>query len=48
MPTEKHEIIRPEKAGVQEGRKTVGDRNFGQSVAIWVPKDARFSPLYAH
>ena len=46
--TEKHGIIRPEKVGVQEGRKTVADLNFGQTMATCVPEDAEFSPLYAY
>ena len=44
--TANNQIIRTKKAGVQEGRKTVGDTNFGQSMTIWVPEDVRFSPLY--
>ena len=48
ISTEKHGIIRPEKVGVQEGRKTVADLNFGQTMATCVPEDAEFSPLYAY
>ena len=46
--TEKHEIIRPEIAGVQEGRKTVADPYFESNMAIWAPKDAHFQAVYAH